>query len=309
MLAGGGEFGVALLSLLARGRDLPAHAAQPLLATVVLGMIASPLIIRYNRRIARILLREMPPPGGTVQRDNQAAIELARREHVVLCGFGRVGRNLGRVLLSQGFEYLGVDIDPANVRAARQAGEPIIWGDSADEDLLHGVGMDRTSVVIITFADPAVAIGVVQAVRRLRADVPVLVRTQDDARLADLSRAGATEVVPETFEASLTLVSQALRLLQLPAPQVTRVVDTLRTQRYATLRTEPGTAQLEQAARRRPSCCARWCCRRGAWAVGRRLEEMRGRAAPKSHSPRSAAMASPGASRAATPSCARATWW
>ncbi|MGA8706384.1 MAG: cation:proton antiporter, partial [Steroidobacteraceae bacterium] len=278
VLAGGGEFGVALLSLLARDRDLPAHSAQPLLATVVLGMIVSPLIIRYNRRIARILLRETPPSGDAVQRDNQAAIELARREHVVLCGFGRVGRNLGRVLISQGFEYLGVDIDPANVRAARQAGEPIIWGDSADEDLLHSLGMDRTSVVIITFADPAVAIGVVQAVRRLRADVPILVRTQDDARLAELSRAGATEVVPETFEASLTLVSQALTLLQLPAPQVTRVVDTLRTQRYATLRTHPAGVQIEQAVE--PAELLRSVVLPPrAWAVGRRLEEVRGRGA------------------------------
>ena len=109
------------------------------------------------------------------------------------------------------------------------------------------LGLDRGTVVIVTFADPAVAIGVVRAVRRLRADVPVLVRTQDDSRLAELSAAGATEVVPETFEASLTLVSQALTLLQLPAPQVTRVVDTLRRQRYATLRTR----RLPRGRRRR----------------------------------------------------------
>ena len=278
VLAGGGEFGVALLSLLARGRDLPAQSAQPLLATVVLGMIVSPLIIRYNRRIARAVLRESAPSPDALQREHAAAIELARREHVVLCGFGRVGRNLARVLVSQGFEYLGVDIDPANVRAARQAGEPVIWGDSADEELLRGLGVDRASVVIVTFADPAVAIGVVQAVRRLRADVPILVRTQDDTRLSELSRAGATEVVPETFEASLTLVSQALTLLQLPAPQVKRVVDTLRSQRYATLRTQGGSSQLEQTAE--PAELLRSVVLPPrAWAVGRRLEEVRGRGA------------------------------
>jgi CPA2 family monovalent cation:H+ antiporter-2 len=276
VLAGGGEFGVALLSLLALGHDLPARAAQPLLATVVLGMIVSPLMIRYNRRIARFLLRETPPSRASVQRDDAAATELARREHVVLCGFGRVGRNLARVLISQGFEYLGVDIDPANVRIARQAGEPVIWGDSADEDLLRGVGMDRTSVVIVTFADPAVAVGVVQAVRRLRSDVPILVRTQDDARLAELSAAGATEVVPETFEASLTLVAQALTLLQLPAPQVTLVVNGLRTQRYATLRTASDFKSLEPAGDAAELLHSVVLPPR-AWAVGRRLEEVRGR--------------------------------
>lgn len=277
VLSGGGEFGVALLSVLASGRDLvPAAAAQPLLATVVLGMIASPLIVRYNRRIARFILQEKAPARSGMPRENSLATDIAQREHVVLCGFGRVGRHLARVLASQGFEYLGVDIDPANVSAARQAGEPIVWGDTGDDELLHGLGMDRTSVVIVTFADVRMALGVVRAVRRLRADVPILVRAPDDSRLGDLSRAGATEVVPETFEASLTLVSQALTLLQLPSVQVSRVVDTLRTQRYATLRTqnspvEPASepTQLLRAIVLPPR----------AWAVGRCLDEIRERGA------------------------------
>ncbi|HXR20356.1 MAG TPA: cation:proton antiporter [Steroidobacteraceae bacterium] len=275
VLAGGGEFGVALLTLLARDRDLlPARAAQLLLATVVLGMIVSPLIIRYNRRIARWLLRETAPPRTAVQREDLAAIELARREHVIMCGFGRVGRNLARVLESQGFEYLAMDLDPVNVRAAREAGEPVFWGDSADEELLRNLGVDVATVIIITFADPAVAIGVVRAVRRLRSDVPVLVRTQDDSRLADLSQAGATEIVPETFEASLTLVSQALTLLQLPTAQVARVVDTLRAQRYATLRTQPTAARPEQDIE--PAELLRSVVLPPqAWAVGRQLEEVR----------------------------------
>jgi monovalent cation:H+ antiporter-2, CPA2 family len=279
VLAGGGEFGVALLTLLAQGQDLlPARIAQLLLASVVLGMILSPLVIRYNRRIARLLLHESAPERSAVQIEELAASELARREHVILCGYGRVGRNLSRVLVSQGFEYLAMDFDPANVRAARQAGDLVVFGDSSDEALLQGLGVDRASVVIVTFADPTVAVGVVRSIRRLSADVPVLVRTQDDSRLAELSQAGATEVVPETFEASLTLVSQALTLLQLPAPQVTRVIDTLRTQRYATLRTQPVAVELEQNAE--PAELLRSVVLPpSAWSVGRRLDEVRMRAA------------------------------
>ncbi len=275
VLAGGGEFGVALLTVLAQGHDLvPARAAQLVLATVVLGMIVSPLTIRYNRRIARVLLREQAPVRGAARPEDLVNTELARREHVILCGFGRVGRHLARVLVSQGFEYLAMDLDPANVRAAREAGEPVVWGDSADEELLRNLGLDVASVVIITFADPAVAIGIVRTVRRLRADVPVLVRTQDDTRLADLSEAGATEVVPETFEASLTLVSQALTLLQLPDAHVRQVVDTIRTQRYATLRTRPAMTRIEESSE--PAELLRSVVLPPqAWAVGRRLEEVR----------------------------------
>src|ERR1700733_2107398 len=280
VLAGGGEFGVALLTLLARGPDLTAgRPMQLLLAVVVLGMIVSPVVIRYNKRIARLVLHEAGPPTTTaIEREHAATTELARREHVIVCGFGRVGSHLAHVLDSQGFEYLAIDLDPANVRSARQAGVPVVWGDCADEELLRNLGLDLATVVIITFADPAVALHVIRAVRRLRADVPVLVRTQDDSRLAELSAAGATEVVPETFEASLTLVSQALTLLQLPAAQVGRVVQTLRQQRYATLRTRTG-ARLDPDDEVSADQLRSVVLPPGGWAVGRRLEEIRARGA------------------------------
>jgi len=69
--------------------------------------------------------------------------------------------------------------------------------------------------VVITFANPEVALRILRAVRELREDVPILVRTQDDTKLEELQAAGATEVVPETFEASLMLLSHLLLLLKL----------------------------------------------------------------------------------------------
>jgi CPA2 family monovalent cation:H+ antiporter-2 len=284
VLAGGGEFGVALITLLAREPNLiAARPTQLLLAVVVLGMIVSPVIIRYNKRIARVVLHEAGPPSTAIEREQAANTELAQRDHVIVCGFGRVGGHLARVLESQGFEYLAVDLNPEEVRVARLAGVPVVWGDCTDEELLRNLGLDHANVVIITFADPEVALHVVRAVRRLRNDVPVLVRTADDARLAELSAAGATEVVPETFEASLTLVSQALTLLRLPESQVSSVIDTLRTQRYATLRTRSGGAPRHERRQRhddeRDDQLRTVVLPRGGWAVGRRLDEVRARGA------------------------------
>jgi CPA2 family monovalent cation:H+ antiporter-2 len=283
VLAGGGEFGVALLAILAQGNGLVApREMQLLLTSVTLSMIASPLIIRYNKRIARFLLREHGPPGPPAPRDFAGASELARREHVVLCGFGRVGRHLARVLESQGFEYLGVDLDPNKVREARSAGDPVIWGDSADDELWHHLGLPKASVVIVTFANPNVAVGIVRTVRRLRADVPILVRTQDDSRLEELSRAGATEIVPETFETGLTLVLQALTLLRLPPAQVMQIADALRRQRYVTLPDSTGTSLRLSEGRGEESepQIRSVVLPPGAWAVGRRLEQVCAQGAP-----------------------------
>jgi monovalent cation:H+ antiporter-2, CPA2 family len=237
VVAGAGEFGLALITLLLRRHTvLPPALGQPLLVALVLSMIASPLLIRYNRAIARRLLGERGPPNTDLQREEAFAADLARREHVILCGFGRVGQNIARVLESMGFEFIAIDLDPARIRLARGAGDPVVFGDSADEELLRQVGIDAASAVIVTFANPEVSVGIVRSVRRLRQDVPVLVRTQDDAGLAELTAAGVTEVVPETFEASLMLVSQVLMLLNVPVSKVVRTVTGIRAGRYATLR-------------------------------------------------------------------------
>jgi monovalent cation:H+ antiporter-2, CPA2 family len=267
VLAGGGEFGVALLTILASSPNSES-STQLLLSVLVLGMIVSPMIIRYNKRIARLVLHERGPPSTAIDRELAANEALAGRDHVLLCGFGRVGGHLAHVLHGQGFEYIAIDRDPAKARTARQGGLPVVWGDCADEELLRQVGLERASVVIVTFADPQIALGIVRAVRHLRSDVPVLVRTADESRLAELMEAGATEVVPETLEASLTLVNQALTLLHVPVTQVVTIVDTLRRARYATLRRQEAAWEL-RAIVLPPK----------GWAVGRKLVEIRGRGA------------------------------
>ena len=280
VLSGGGEFGIALLAILAPSALVAPRLTQLLLTAVTLSMIVSPLVIRYNRSIARMLLRERGPPATQVARDFSGASELALREHVILCGFGRVAHHLARVLSSQGFEYLAIDTDPAHVRSARAAGEPVIWGDCADEELWHQLGLQKASVVIVTFADPSVAVDIVRLVRRLRAEVPVLVRTQDDSRLEELTRAGATEVVPETFEAGLTLVLQALTLLRLPPAQVLQIADRLRRLRYVTLPDSSGSfPALDALADDADSQMRSVVLPPGAWAVGRRLAQVRARGA------------------------------
>ncbi|MEN9704651.1 MAG: hypothetical protein RLZZ393_530 [Pseudomonadota bacterium] len=279
VLGGGGEFGVALLTLLLPAGVLPASLVQPLLVALVLGMVVAPFGIRFNKPIARFLLREKGPPRRASQVEDAATHGVALREHVILCGFGRVGQHIARVLEAQGFEYIALDLDMARVRPARQAGDPVIYGDASDEDVLVGCGLDTASAVIVTFADPAVSVGIVRAVRVLRADVPVLVRTQDDKGLPELTRAGATEVVPETFEASLMLVSQVLMLLQVPVSRVVRTVGEIRNRRYATLRSIVARDGEAGGLDEQPETLGTVVLPPGAWAVGRSLDEVKARGA------------------------------
>jgi monovalent cation:H+ antiporter-2, CPA2 family len=233
----GGEFGFALLTLALRDALPDAGLVQPLLAATVLSMVLSPLLIRHNRQLTRLLLQEKGPPAPPeAVREAQATLAVAGREHVIICGFGRVGQNIARVLERAGFEYLAVDVDPYRIRAGRQAGDAVVFGDPGQAAVLQNVGVKHASCVVITFANAPVALRVLRAVRSLRQDVPILVRTQDDTLLGELQAAGATEVVPETFEASLMLLSHLLLLLKVPVSRVVRTVDDIRSDRYSMLR-------------------------------------------------------------------------
>lgn len=280
VLSAGGEFGIAILTILIQGKVIDAEISQPLLVAVVLSMVSSPFLLRQNRALARRLLGETGPPPSGVTVEQDFAVDAAEREHVILCGFGRVGQSMSRVLVEQGHEFVAVDLDPARVRAARAAGLPVLFGDSSDEEVLHQVGVEHASVVVITFADPSVAIGIVRAVRALRADVPVLVRAQDDSRLEDLLTAGATEVVPETFEASIMLAAHALLLLQQPMSRVMRMVGGIRRERYAALRgLLRGEAELPGSAEEFPEELKSIVLPPGAWAIGRSLGQVRSQGA------------------------------
>ncbi|MGH8188856.1 MAG: NAD-binding protein, partial [Steroidobacteraceae bacterium] len=236
VVAQGGEFGFALLTLMLGDNLAEPAVVQPLLAATVVSMVMSPFLIRHNGRIADFILRRGAPTPSANERELASTRATAQREHVIICGFGRVGQNLARVLERQGFEYIALDMDPQRVRMARQAGDPVIFGDGTQTEILEALGLERCTVLVLSFADADTSLRITKAVREVRPDVPILVRTQDDTKLDDLQRAGATEVVPETLEASLMLVSHVLLLLDVPVSRVVKTVGDIRNNRYGMLR-------------------------------------------------------------------------
>ena len=192
----GGEFGFALLTLLLKGTTVDERIVQPLLTAVALSMLAGPLLVRYNGRVADFILRRRTVQPSEVALETAATRELAERKHVIICGFGRVGQNLARVLESRGLEFIALDLDPYRVRDARQAGDPVVYGDASEPEVLRALGLEHASALVVSFDATQTALRIVRAARRLRSDLPVLVRTEDDSKLDQLQAAGATEVIP-----------------------------------------------------------------------------------------------------------------
>ncbi len=233
----GGEFGFALLTLLLHGSGaVEPQVVQVLLTALALSMLLGPLLVRYNKRIADRVLRLEGTAEADVALETSTTRDIAQREHIIFCGFGRVGQNLARIVERRGIEYVALDSDPLRVRDARMAGDPVVYGDATLPEVLQTLGLEQATVVVVTFSAQDVALRIVRAVRRLRADVPLLVRTEDETKLEELLAAGATEVIPGTFETSLALASHLLLFLRVPASDVLQTTEQIRHQRYAILR-------------------------------------------------------------------------
>jgi len=234
-IAQAGEFGFVLLTL-AQGNSLvPANLLNPILAAMVLSMLATPFIIMSSNRIVmRLVSSEWLQQS--LQMTSIARKAINTSQHVIICGYGRCGQNLGRILDAEGIPYIALDLDPDRVRKAAAAGNSVVFGDAVRLQSLMAAGLARASAVVVTYLNTASAIKVLANVRGHAPAVPVIVRTVDDVDLEKLRSAGATEVVPEAIEGSLMLASHALALVGVPMRRVIRVVQDQRDARYNLLR-------------------------------------------------------------------------
>ncbi len=250
-LAQAGEFGFVLLTL-AQGNNLvPPALLNPILASMVLSMLATPFIIMYSNRIVmKFVASEWLQQS--LQMTSIARKSINTSKHVIICGYGRCGQNLGHMLEREGIPYIALDLDPDRVRQAAAAGDSVVFGDAVRLQSLMAAGLSRASAVVVTYLDTASALKVLANTRAHAPTVPVIVRTVDDRDLEKLQAAGATEVVPEAIEASLMLASHALALVGVPMRRVIRVVQDQRDARYNLLRgffrgaDDDTVAELEQ---------------------------------------------------------------
>jgi len=235
VLALGGEFGFALLALGLAAGGIDARSAQIALAAVLFSMVAGPFLIRYSHALTAWPGRaQARAPAGVP--GPEIAHGAGLRDHVIICGYGRIGQSVANFLEREGIAHVALDLDPARVRDAHAAGEPVYYGDAAGADVLEAVGLAQARLLIVSHDDVGAAIKVLQQVRASRPQLPVMVRTRDESRVDELRRAGATEVVPETLEAGMMIVAHALMLLEVPLSHVLRRMRDARSDRYRLLR-------------------------------------------------------------------------
>ena len=234
-LAQAGEFLFALLTLATREDLVSTEVASSIITISIISMVMTPYLIIYGPRLAS-------HPIFSARSSKQTEHSTVRSEipenkgHILILGFGRVGQTIARFLKPLNINYLVLDTDLVRIQEASAGDEPIFYGDSTRLDILKAAGTASARMIVITFDNYDHASKIITQVKEINPDVPVLVRTRDDTNLEALVKNGVDEVIPETHEAALTLVSHILLMIEYPDRMVHSVIDKARRDRYKFLK-------------------------------------------------------------------------
>jgi CPA2 family monovalent cation:H+ antiporter-2 len=274
-LAQGGEFGFVLIAQAQAAGVDSGGLVQALLAAMILSMMATPFMIRASDRIvlrfasSEWLLRSL-------EMHRVAVRSLETEGHVIILGYGRNGQHVARLLDAEGVRYVALDTDPERVREAALAGDTVVFADASRREALIAAGLMRASAVVVTFADSAAAVRLLAHIQALNPAVPVIARAREDADIARLAEAGASEVVPEALESGLMLASHTLVWVGVPLNRVVRRMRAVRDQQYGLLRgLFHGASDAPDTVEGRPQPRLH-AVRLGMsfYAVGKRMEEL-----------------------------------
>lgn len=217
LLGEAGEFAFVILATAVSGRLIDNALGQTLAATVGLSIAVTPFLPALADRLVS---RFAPPPAPSALGGG----EEEPHNHVIICGFGRVGQTVAALMARQQVPFVGIDMNADLVRQHAMKGLHLLYGDSARHETLKRLGADHAVAAIITLDDPQAAARTVAAFRDHWPSLRLFARARDRAHAALLLAQGVEAVVPETFESSLVLARGALESLGVPSAAVDELV-------------------------------------------------------------------------------------
>lgn len=274
-LCAGGEFGLVLISTSGGLALMDKGVMQAVLAAVILSMLLAPFILEKSEHLVR-RFSAAEWMNRAMALHTIAAQSMSTERHVIICGFGRSGQNLARLLEQENVPYIALDADSQRVRDAAAGGEYVVFGDAARREVLTAAGLTRAAALVVSYDDTESALRILSVTHQARPDMPVIVRTRTEGDIDRLKQAGAAEVVPEIMEGSLMLASHALMLIGVPFNRVLRRIRATREQQYGLFRgfypgaSDEGEEDSEQSPMRLHSVTIV----PGAAAIGRTLQQL-----------------------------------
>jgi len=205
-LAQGGEFAFVLFQFARSNGVLPQSVTETLISVVAISMFLAPLLFLLHDRLIAPRLQK-----AAVERKPDM-IETEERS-VILAGFGRLGTDLGRMLISAGIKPVILDHNESNVDVLRRFGFEVYYGDVTRLDLLESAGAAEAELLIITLGDHEKSMELVKMAQKHYPRLKIAVNAVDRRAAFEFMDLGVTTIRRETFGTALTLGQDALQLL------------------------------------------------------------------------------------------------
>ena len=240
LLGQGGEFAFIVVGLALTLGLLPVATEQFMLIVAGLTMFITPFVANIARRLARFI-DDRDNAAGTRQADMPVGIG----SHVVIAGYGRVGRMLGSILDTQEIPHVGLDINAGLVSAYRRQGASVFVGDASRPELLRRFGADQAGALVVTIDNPHATERIVAAARRNWPALAIYARARDIHHARRLIDLGASHVVPEAIEASLQLGETVLTGAGFPEEAARHMIEVRRKEAHAELEVRRGEGKQD----------------------------------------------------------------
>jgi monovalent cation:H+ antiporter-2, CPA2 family len=208
-----------------------------ILAGALVSLLINPALLRITVPLSRVLewVPAVAGPNEAIDDLEQIEIDAVRlRNHTIIAGYGRAGRELSRALQRRGLRFIVIDLDATAVRALRERGIPAIYGDIASENVLEAAGIEHARVFAVTVQDLISAQLSIRLARRANEDLDVIARAQSYEQIQRLDEAGATEVVQPAFEVGLEFVRHTLHRSGVSMREIQAMVSSRRLDYYDT---------------------------------------------------------------------------
>ena len=226
-LSEAGEFAFVLIGQAMTVYNLiPVEVGQFMVILAGLSMVLTPFLVYLAGQLGKQLATQDQSLSAPESDDE------GPNNHVIIAGYGRVGKTVASILKQQSVDYIALDLDADSVRHCQVSNEPVYYGDAARADVLKQVGADQAKVMLITLDEPLAALRIVQAVKELWPDLTILVRARDTEHSEELYTHGADSVMPETIEASLQLASMVLERVDVDEETISECLDKIRDSDY-----------------------------------------------------------------------------
>ncbi|GGY57118.1 cation:proton antiporter domain-containing protein [Pseudoduganella albidiflava] len=235
LMGQGGEFAFIILGYAVGAGLLAGPTGQFMLVLVTASMLVAPGAAALGARIGRGAANA----GGAVP---DPAEHAHRAGHVIIGGYGRVGRLVADVLARQGIACVAVERDHQLAAAGRDGASNVFSGDASMPDMMARLGVGRSAGVVLTMDDPKAALQATHALRRQYPSIPIFARARDEKHARLLKDAGASGVISETVESGLQLAHFALGAAGMPEGAASFHIGVERSERLARLAPEDGGA-------------------------------------------------------------------